>query len=70
MGIGSSQAILSRAGKNLLISWSEVVTTWRDDNRRQFEQEYISPLKAELRKTELAMAHMSTMITRARNDCR
>jgi len=69
MGIKSEHAKLTRAAKNLFASWGVIKETWRDENSRQFEEKYISLLRSEVRKTELAMGRMDTVLNRVRQDC-
>ncbi len=60
---------LIQAAKGLKADWQQVQRVWRDDKCRQFEQTYIAPLEAEIRRTVIAMERMGTMIHRARHDC-
>jgi len=69
MGIKSEHAKLTRAAKKLFVSWGVIKETWRDENSRQFEEKYISLLRSEVRKTELAMGRMDTVLNRVRQDC-
>jgi len=69
MNIVAEHAKLARAAKDLFVSWHRVKETWRDENCRQFEEKYISLLRSELRKTELAMERMNVVLNQVRRDC-
>jgi hypothetical protein len=60
---------LGEAAKNLRAQWNEVKTTWHDDNSRRFEERYVASLLARVRKVELTMRHMATVLQKVRHDC-
>ena len=70
MTVSSDQAVLNRAGRDFFVRWDQIKAIWRDENRARFEQELITPLRAELRKAQLAMTQMDALVNRARRDCR
>ncbi len=70
MSVSESQAKLGEAGKELLIHWQQLKQVWRDDNSRHFEQRYIAAIERELRKSDLALKQMGTMINQCRHECK
>ncbi|MGQ9649764.1 MAG: hypothetical protein ACUVXJ_06625 [Phycisphaerae bacterium] len=69
MSLHTGQANMRKAAKDLAARWSEVRALWRDDVARQFEERYIHSLLREVRVTQDAMAHMSSVIAQIRQDC-
>ena len=70
MSVGESYARLTRAAKDLFACWYQTAGSWRDENRRQFEKKYLSLVRSELRKTELALGHIDAVLNHLRHDCR
>ncbi len=70
MSVKDSYAKLNRASKDLAKTWQETLSCWQDENTRQFEKKYITPLQKELRKTGQAMELMDTLLSRIQRDCK
>lgn len=70
MSVAESQAKLLRARKDLFAHWDRTGGSWRDENRREFEEKYLDLLCCELGKTTLAMEHIDSILNRLRHDCR
>jgi len=64
-----SRAKLIQAAKKLMADWQQVKEAWRDENCRQFDKNYMSPLESSIRAAALAMERMETMIDGAQQDC-
>ena len=60
---------LRQAGKNLRAQWAEAHSAWHDENSRLFEEQYVTPLLAGLRRLELTLAQMGTVLQEIRRDC-
>jgi hypothetical protein len=69
MSVDSGSGKLRTAGRDLRRQWSEVKSAWHDENCRHFEEKYIAPWLARLRKAELTMGHMAALIRKVRHDC-
>ncbi len=69
MSIDDSHAKLIQAARKLDLHWNEMKNIWKDDNCRQFENDYILPLQAEIKKTSQAMERIATLIDRLRREC-
>ena len=69
MSVVQGHERLVLAGKQLLADWHVLKETWRDENCRQFEDQYIALLEAEVRAAALAMDRAQAAIYRARQDC-
>jgi hypothetical protein len=69
MSVAESQAKLSRAARDLFVRWDQTASSWRDENRRQFEKKYLVLLRLELNKTKRAMEHIDTVLNHIRHDC-
>lgn len=69
MSVDAGLEKLKRATKDLRAQWSEAKGAWHDENSRRFEERYVGPLLARLRTVELTMAHMATVLQKARRDC-
>ncbi len=70
MSVSESCARLTRAAGDLFVCWYQTAESWRDENRRQFEKKYISLVRSELRRTELALQHIDAVLNHLRRDCR
>lgn len=60
---------LMQAEKDLRSQWENARADWRDENARQFEQNFVSPLLARLRNVESALVHLGAVLQEARRDC-
>jgi hypothetical protein len=60
---------LKQAGKDLRSHWEEARAEWHDNNAVRFEEEYIGPLLARVRKVELLLSHMTAVLQEVRHDC-
>lgn len=60
---------LRQAGKRLQAQWTEAHSAWHDDNSRLFEEQHVTPLLASLRRLELSLAHLGTVLQAVRRDC-
>lgn len=69
MSATESRAKLVQAAKKLMADWQQVKEAWRDENCRQFDKNYMSPLESSIRAATLAMERMETMIDGAQQDC-
>jgi len=70
MSLKTDYAKLHHGSKELSAGWCRITESWQDENRRQFEQKYISLLQAELRKTQAAMERMDTVLNQIRYECK
>jgi len=70
MSVIDSRAKLILATKKLMAEWQQVRETWRDENARQFEQNYMSPLETDIRAALLAMERMGNALESAHHDCK
>jgi hypothetical protein len=64
-----SRARLIQAAKKLMADWEQVQEAWRDDNCRQFDKRYMTPLQASIRAAALALERMETTLEGAQQDC-
>ena len=69
MSVSSSLGKLRQAAKDLRFQWIEVKHSWHDENSRRFEERYLTQMLARLRRVELAMGHMTSILQKARHDC-
>ena len=70
MSIIESRAKLVQAGKKLSAEWEQVREAWRDENCRQFEKRYMSPLESDIRAAAMAIERIAAMLSSAQQDCR
>lgn len=64
-----SRAKLIQAAKKLMADWQQVQEAWRDENCRQFDKKYMTPLESSIRAAASAMERMETMIDGVQQDC-
>lgn len=69
MSLKANYAKLHSSAKELFAGWQRVTETWQDENRRRFEKKYIALLRSELRKTQMAMERMDSVLNQVRHDC-
>ena len=69
MSVSASLGKLKQNAKDLRLQWLEVKQFWRDENSRRFEEQHLAPMLARLRRVELAMGHMASILQKARHDC-
>jgi hypothetical protein len=60
---------LIQAAKKLMMDWRQAQQEWRDDNSRQFDKKYMTPLELTVRAATSAMERMDTMLDSAQRDC-
>lgn len=53
----------------LQIAWSETRETWRDNNARAFERDFLQPLAVEIGQTAAAIQRLSDLFQSVRKDC-
>jgi hypothetical protein len=64
-----SRARLVQAAKKLMADWEQAQEVWRDDNCRQFDKKYMTPLQSSIRAAALALERMETTLEGAQQDC-
>lgn len=64
-----SRAKLIQAARHLTTEWQHVQEAWRDDNCRQFDKKYMTPLEASIRAAAQALERMEAMLDSAQKDC-
>jgi hypothetical protein len=69
MSVNAAIGKLKTATKDLRAQWNEVRGAWHDENAQRFEDDFLAPLLARLRVTELALAHLASVLQQARQDC-
>jgi len=70
MSVIDSRAKLILAAKKLSSDWHQAREAWRDENARQFEQQFISVLELNIRAAVLAMERMGNALESAHHDCK
>lgn len=69
MSLSAGIGKLRDSSKHLLGHWTEVQSSWQDENARRFYENHIEPLVAQVRMVELAMSQMATTVQKVRRDC-
>lgn len=69
MSTGAGLGKLKQAAKDLRVQWTDTRAAWHDENSRQFDERFISPLLARLQKMELMLAHIGAVLQKVRRDC-
>jgi len=69
MSISSGGSILQEATKVFMIKWRRAQEEWDDEKTREFEKEFIEPLKPRLRGTLAAMDRIADLASRAEHEC-
>ena len=66
MGVYESSAKIKLSAKDLNIIWQQTKTFWKDEKSRQFEEKFMAPLSAEIKKTETALDTIGAILNRIR----
>lgn len=69
MSITVGQAQMQDALKELLMKWDRVKDHWADNKAKEFEKDYLDPLKPKVRTTLEGLARVGEVISAARRDC-
>jgi len=69
MSIAAGQGKLTRAVKDLQVSWRETQTHWTDDVARRLDSEHIEPLTADARGAIEAIGQMGQSLLNMKKDC-
>lgn len=64
-----SRAKLIQAAKKLMADWQQAQEAWHDDNCRQFDKKYMSPLESSIHAAAMAMERVETILESAQQDC-
>jgi hypothetical protein len=64
-----SRAKLVQAAKKLAGEWYHTKEVWRDENCRQFDKQFMTPLETHIRGAVMAMERIGTLVDSARKDC-
>jgi hypothetical protein len=64
-----SRAKLIEAAKRLMADWQQAQEAWRDENCRQFDKKYMSPLESSIRAAATAMERVEIILESAQQDC-
>lgn len=65
----SSISQLQRATKQLSDKWEETKTHWDDQNRRDFEQQFLRPLLPQVTMTVAETYRLAELFAKAERDC-
>jgi len=60
---------LRDAFDKLQTAWAETRETWRDDNARAFEREFLQPLVVEIGQTSAAIQRLADLFRTVRKEC-
>ncbi|MFN5529662.1 MAG: hypothetical protein ACK5F7_03720 [Planctomycetaceae bacterium] len=53
----------------LHVAWGETRESWRDENARAFERDFLQPLAIEIGQTATAIQRLSDLFRAVRRDC-
>jgi hypothetical protein len=66
MGVYESSARIKRATDDMNIVWEETKAVWKDAKSREFEEEFVMRLAAEIKKAETALDNIGPILNRIR----
>ena len=69
MGVYDGRATLSKAIKLLEMRWLEAKASWDDARTREFEAEFLEPLRLDLRNAVGAMDQVAVLLNRIESEC-
>jgi hypothetical protein len=68
--LSDSGALLAKAVKDLSTSWEMTSSSWRDQARKGFEDEHLSPLIRQACAAASAMDHIAALLRESMATCR
>ncbi len=68
MGVYESCARIKRATQDMNIIWGETKAVWKDAKGREFEEEFVMRLSAEIKKAETALDNIGLILNRIRSE--
>ena len=69
-GLSDCGAHLSKAVKDLQMSWDAAASLWRDEAQAHFQETYLEELTHQAKSTAGAMDHISALLREAIARCR
>jgi len=69
MSVLSNKARLTASTRELAVQWDQTKETWRDDQARQFEHDYIEPLKSSVDAAMDIIDQLDKLVLKIRSDC-
>lgn len=70
MSVESSRGELTIALSHLEEAWEEIAHLWRDKRAREFERQYLQPLRPQFTATLSALSDLSEVLAQVKRDCR
>jgi len=70
MGVYESSAKIKLSARDMNIIWEQTKTFWKDEKSRQFEEQFMMRLSAEIKKTETALDTIGAILNRIRFELR
>ncbi len=70
MGVYESCAKIKLSAKDMNIIWQQTKALWKDEKSRQFEEEFMTRLFAEIKKVETALDTIGAILNRIRFELR
>jgi hypothetical protein len=69
MSVESSRGELTVALAHLEEAWEEIAHLWRDTRAKEFEKQYLRPLRPQFNSTLSALSDISEVLERVKRDC-
>ena len=70
MGVYESCAKIKLSVRDMNIIWEQTKALWKDEKSRQFEEEFMTRLFAEIKKVETALDTIGAILNRIRFELR
>lgn len=70
MGVHEGRGQLAKAMKDLSQRWLEARGQWNDAQSKQFEEQHLMAIEADLRNAVGAMDQMASLLSQIQRDCR
>ncbi len=68
MGVHESCAKIKQSIEDMNIVWSQTKEVWKDEKSRQFENEFVERLSAEIKKAESSLDNISPLLNRIQSE--
>ena len=69
MNLGGARIRMDSLTRELLRSWEDTRTAWRDSKAQEFEARYLPELSTRVEKAGAAIEKLEALLNRIRGDC-
>ncbi len=69
MNLSGNKGRLTGLTRELMFSWDDTKTYWRDAKSDEFERQYVQELSAHINRATLVLEQLEELLKKLRSDC-